>query len=576
MKFSIVRKNSKTIVSAAVLGAMSSALTQSSPAQIRSVQQTVPQNTMWIDRAASIHLTPKGQKYLYDHAAKVIDKNGIRLADAVIPEIAYKADEPLTQRKLTQMLGREQARAFEEIQNAIKHWLSGMELKDPQFQVKATNLVYTAKFKRLGVRVDEEATRQLGVGNGVALVAELESPELKVNVSKIHANDLRNRWLGVFGINGLWASFKNETVPLRIQAPIEVSITEAEGLKVNVRSITTNVEKIAVKSGFTKLVMPPVSLIIDGRETPLDPREIEADLNRHKDQLFKALQIYAKDYSKSDASKLLNRKLKELLADFNKGDVDTMEPISCAPGAKKIVWGLRPSAIEMRKGNLYIDVDGMMEDPLTRRSTPAVDTRAFHNAVYDYVSRYGSTIQETSTDDVVISVNQNLANRALQMSYLRGCGAEVDIGDGEKLKLLTPPTLVLNDEHGANKARIRIDGEYAITSFAAGTVRGDKLHFQFDIIVRFEKTATGVQLIKDSVDMKSIWVDPASIVWWGNKVRATVRNRLEAANAEMKAKKDVLADVPVPAHLAHIPLNLRTLRTKDGFLQVYLNFGAIR
>lgn len=540
---------------------------------------TAPLLTKWLEGAIGLSITPKGQQYLYQNTGKLLIKNGIPVDKTTYPEYVYKQEQPLTQQVLENMLASrpgdqnaaKMAQAFEDLQTAIKTWLTGYELKDPQLQVKAQTMGYRATFTKLGIRVDVDATRALRNG-GIVLMAEAETSDLGVYVKKVRANDLRNSFLGIFGIDGLWLTHDDTRMPLQIQIPIEISIDARKGLMANVPRVVTNIDKLNLNSGFTRLVLPEIVGLLNGHEFPLDSSQVVATLNQHKDGLVKSLQVFLKGYAKDSAPAFINGMMKQMLDGNRLGVIGGMKPIYANAGVPDTLWGIQPSSISMREGSIFVEARGMSEDP---RDNFVSLTEGFRSGL-SVNAQAGTIPKPAAGSDVSISVHDEFVNRMLQLSFLRGYFKTIDLGGGESIELISAPKMVFSQ----NSAVMQIDANYPMTGGFwqdYGTVVGDKLHVRFNINVRFIYSPHGLKVRKGTIDQNSIWIDTNGVRFAAGSVRSKVNERMAAASKDYQDHEQLFADpVALPNDLFHLPLHISGMSVQPGYLSATLNFDPIR
>ena len=555
----------------------------------------LPADARKIDAAIGIYLTSAGQQYLYSNTRLLVENaltdmrnDDIREARArgqrppsevftttqgSYPRFKYEAKKPYTEAAMRQMLagrtGDAQAAriaaAFESAQKAIKQWLDGFELKDPRFRVTVNGSNYSIKYNRFGVRVDSELAARQGIRNGTVLVAEVEIPSLQVKVPKVHLVDLNNDWLGTFGLENIQASFNNASKPLRIQFPIAVTLSSRDGIQVKALPAVTNIDKVAIVVNNPKLIFPPVSIVINGQESPLDTAPLEAEINKQKDDLVRGVQAWAKAYATEDAPDLIQAQIDPILKDYAHGYVGHMDAIM-APNDQtgKLVMGFEPAEIKNVGGNLVIEASAAIEDPIHARSP---------ELAYPPVTRDVPALNAT-TAHAAVALSSATINRLLQLSFMRGYFHQIDAG-GEKIKLLSTPRMVFDGSKGPNKAVLKVDARSKAPT-TLGVTDG-YVHFYFDLVIRFDVTSTGIKLVKDSIDLASLRVSDESINWLGGKVRATVLEKLTSADRDYRTTTSLLTDdpLPVPADIMGIPLKLGQLRVAAGYLTVLANLGAI-
>lgn len=319
--------------------------------------------------------------------------------------------------------------------------------------------------------------------------------------------------------------------------------------------------------------MPKVEIIIGNQVSEVDSSELERELDRRRHDLLKGLQTFLREYASKDLPAMADKQIIKAIAEYRNGYVGEVDAIEGPANARKLILGIEPAEVALRDGTLVVNLSTSVEDP-TRSSQP-LPSQAWWSPSANPGQAPLPKVASNLNADAAVAVSTETVNRMLQLSFLRGYFRSIDIGDGETLRAMNAPTFRMDGSKGVNKAILMMDVENDVKGFTAGTVKNGTIRFRFNLVIRVESTSSGVRLIKESIDLSSLWVDPASINWWGSKVRSSVQDRLTKASNQMRKTIDVLADMPLPKDLMGIPLKVSSVRATEHFLTLFLSFGKL-
>lgn len=535
-----------------------------------------------IDHAIGLFVTEHGQKHIYNNFNEILVRNGFSMSEGAFPYFKAEMDEPLTMNSLRELLSerpndpnaRATVESIENIRAATARWLRGFRVNDPRFRIKVLNLAYQVRFTRFGIRADKAATDRLQTKRGIVLVAEAEIPELHVSVKRIQVNDWSNEFLGNMGVSNLWAGFKNEEVPLQLHMPVSITIDDKGMVALQALPMTTNIDTIQLNSGFDRpLSLPDIRIRINGREGVVDKTQIENELARQSGPLLKALQSYLREFASDKLPSILNNRIAEAY-NPNEGEVDVLDPPGGPSGIapdQKYQWGMHVSDVAMTQSSaLYFELGAFVEDPtVEQKALPALERGL---QAPNFESSKGSKA------DIGIAINENLLNRALQLSFNRGYFDKIPLSKDESIKLVSSPYIVLDGSKGANRAVLRLDVNYKLTNWVARNfaVR-NPLHMKMNLVLRLVKTPKGMKIVQEAIDLDSLWIDPASLRRWGlsKTVYKGVKEILGKTNKGYKENESLLTEeVPLPEALYGVPLELKEFESKDGYMKLFLNLGG--
>jgi hypothetical protein len=540
-------------------------------------QSPLPFKPKVLSRAVDLYITPRGQKLFETDLERLLLQNGVSLSQGAFDSFAYQAKEPIRLNDLPVPV-----EAFKttlgQLRDAIKQWLIGFDLEDPQPKIDVSDIRYAAKFRTFALRVKGEGSSPKTGKRGIVAQLELVIPEIRVDVSSVRGVDMRNDFLGTFGIDGLWAKSSAAGTPFALTMDFLFDVTPKGGIVVEALGIQTNLSEVPIDLGFQKLIFPEITISINNKVMRLNPAPIEKLILDQKPALIGALQSYLTTYLQETVPQTLTDALSEALP-VEAREVNTLDP----PGLKtpppldrKFVWALQPHSAFMHAGStLGVQLSAFAEDPL-RSSSP------------DFIGATG-LVTKPSLDalpadkyDVALVLNPAFVNRILQLSFDRGYFNKVEVGEDDKGKMQTIkisqlPRVSVNTASVPGQARARVAISQA-TGGWQGLIVKDKIQVSFDIIVRFSRDAKGVdRVVLVKIDEASLIVDTSSVTVpiLSGVVEAAVRKEVAKINKQIASKENVLAELPIPSEILGVKIKAAKITTepKNGFIVLYIEYA---
>jgi hypothetical protein len=524
-----------------------------------------------ISEAFGIHLTQRGQSYFGNDLGDFLYRVGYSYDSGGFDSWNYAASEPLRLDRLPVRFSNYRG-TLAEVSRLIDRWLMNFSLNSPLFEAGLSQIQYGLQFNRLGVRVDPEATRALPRGQGIALRLNAEIGAVRVEVASARGRDRNNSFLGDFGADGIWLATRPESVPLQVEVPFSVELRRGEAPRILVSELRTNLEQLGLDFGWAgSLVLPRVEIEINGRRMALNQARLERELHSRKQALLQSLQAYLQDYVELHGPGTLNEFITDRLP-MPLADTNRMNPPgapSPLPDEEKFHWGLTPETLEDSDGAVHLGFSAWVEDPMARAGAVVPRPRTRELPLLDALS--------TENYDVAVSLNQDLINRMLTLSYNRGYFPDIPLASGKKLRITSAPEFRLDQQATSGvTGKLHAKFSYPVDGIQAWIVR-NPIDFELDLDVRLVTTPQGIRVELVRGDEQSIRIDPRDIQWelFAGKVYRAARAEMRRMNAELIRSPKVIVDqIPFPNRLGGLPIRIRTISAdRGGHIVVYIEYG---
>lgn len=543
-----------------------------------------------VESAIGIYLTKRGQKYFAENLSDLLFRQGFSIEDGGFEGWSYQAKEPLVLDRLPVKFGPFQG-TLGQVRDILKKWVIGPKiLNDPLLSAELKEIHYELEFDRFGIHVDTERSAQRNDGKSVVLTFELDAKKGRVLAETLRAEDLANPFLKVFGANRLWLGFDKASSaaefsarelgakpqPLKVTVPILFEVDEQKSLHYRVLDLQSNFSQVEFDAGFDRpLLLPKASLIVNRKEMPVNQTKIEDLLLKHKGRMLKALQLYLEEYAEENVPRIVNdliqKNTPEGLWETNQMD----PPGAPVPGPgeappEKFTWSMRPEAIRVLPEYLNVALGVSINDPSRSRQSPYFGRR--EGAAWPALN-----LIQPSEYDIALSLNLDLINRLLQLSFERGYFDDIVLDSGASLKIVNVPHFVVDPKLASDRAKLHIRAAQKVKGFQKVAVRSP-LEFEADIevkLVRTEEGALAVELAR--IDEHSITVDDRYIKMglFRSAVLGSVHRKVRAANQSLAAKPKRLVDqLPIPQELAGVPIRIKAFQSdRNGHLVIYVEYA---
>lgn len=533
-----------------------------------------------IDRAASIYLTQRGQKYFAKRElVKILERNHIDLTHGTLKEWRYDAPENFKLRRLP----KDVRDRLSEVRTALDEWL-GFELNTPRFHAVVREAGYEIGGLELGVRIDRELTEERGA-EGVVILAELTIPQLRAQAQSLCGFDSNNpifgdckqslkhpnRHVNGFGVYNPWVELRGSE-PLRLSIPVHIRIGPSGTLQFDVFKrdslALSNLKRLDIATGQDReLLIPNVTIRIGSQKLKPNPSELRKVLTSKQRELVRIGLHHLHNFIEEE----LPARLNGMLLDQLSKSFETVKEIT-PPGTAlfgittPLKWGMRPSALGLADDLLYFHLDGHVSDPTTGgRLAPTAqkhrlpDLRGMARSDFDFA----------------VALNLDVVNQIIEHSYLRGNLSAPTRSGSLTYRVASLPVLKgRKDRKGRIHASLEMERD---GSFRQWLALSNPFQIEVDVDVRIEPaTLTSFNLVIDQVDRHSSFVPDRFIDHAKGSVGSTVRDRLDGVNADFERTTTYLTDQPIELPKDMLGLPLRLLRgdfDQAGYLNLYFAYG---
>lgn len=561
------------------LGLALSLATSSALAQERPLQALNPKV---IEGAVALYLTTKGERSLSANLEDILAQNGFNIRTGYFPELTYKSEKPIP----LEALAKKNPKAGEMVKSIramLSEWFVGLTIKDPQPNVLVKGAGYRLGLKSLELESDRAALAKLGRKSGIVVALEAEIDSFDIGAESIMATDPRNAFLGKIGVLQPVLSLVPGQQALRLRVPIYLDVTPT-GVNFQIIELDTNFAGASFALNNGPLVVPDVTIVVNGEKFPLDKNRLVKAFDDMKPQLVAQLKAALDETLQESFLKIANDNIRKSLPS-KLGQVARLKPSGGLEGDPRMspdfIWGMTVRKLGMGKDVIAIELDSYVEDP----TNPNVKLAA-GSSHRGAVSLAGANPAQF---DLGLAISRGLINRIIQLSAKRGFFADVESKPGEKLKVLIPPSLdAYQKTAGKDSQNPLLTIKTSLASPAKGVLQKimlkKEVKFTVDTIGQFVKLpgAKGLQIQLVDFDYSTLYVWPESLSGLGKIFRGQVvkgvREELKKAAAEWKKKPNVLqGEMPLPPELFGQKLSIHTMRMdKNGYIVMFLNFEGAK
>lgn len=538
-------------------------------------------------------VSPNGLSYFKANFGDVLERNKIKYKTGEIENTVFELDNPFSSESLPATVQERERLTIESISRKIGHYFRGFSLGNPKFKITLAKINYQAVFKTFEIELDPRGQQNYGVNRGVVAVLRLESSNFCVKAPTIRGIDVRNpRMLGTIGGDGLWIAHggagcanmrtaenatqiirrEESTRPLKVEAAMHLD-TDANGLTIKPLSIKTNLQQTSIMGDFKKggLLLPRISIMINGTEYPMEASAIEADVRKALPELLSVVAASMKTYAEKDedTKKMIQ---KELAAFAKEANMEYTIPIPDAPASEPpLKMALKPIATEFTGGRFQLGFSTDVRDPTLAggagmfAATGSASAPSFANA-------------PSRPHDVAIVVHPGILNGVLQRTYDRGFFSELDIGDGEKAKVTKAPVFSFAATPTGNLGRLRIAISYEVNGGIEDMFVRRPIPIEFDVLMRLESTNNNsIELVLAGIDTDTVAVTTRDVTLLGmfqRKVKKTVISRLKKKSDEYASSRQTRGAIPAPDEVLGLPLRLVDAKIDNGNIVIYSRFDV--
>lgn len=531
-------------------------------------------NRYAIDHAISLHVTNRGQALFSNQLEKLLYLNGISLNEVYFEEFTQKFSDAQTTSAL-ELQGSAQVHrpGIEALKEVFNRWLLGVSFRAPSPLIELKDINYKAEFKYMGLRICPLSKlpvkyRISGLRDGVGFVLEAEMSNLHLHVSSVRFQDLANPFLGMFGINKLGIDIQPPSVPLRIQVPIVLEVSQKNGISLKALGIRTNLEAIQANlSMTTPMIFPKLEVRINNTLMQFNPRAIEKEILNQKDAIMGAMLSNAKDFLEKtfpgQLSSMLNSGLGEGFHEIN-----AMDP----PGATGKVepedrfrWGITPEEVGVNSTHFFVKLKGFIEDPKAKSQPPVPPSADTVLLLRDV---------DPKSYDLALAIHQNFMNRILLLSFKRGYFDNVS-----SIHMAVAPEIHTEEVVSGDRIRLKLNLRLDVNGLAVLAVKSP-IKIKLIANAKFVRTQDGnAKVVVDGIDTHSFELAEESIrfEFLKDKIMSLAHEQVRAQNETYSKTPLVLLEkLPLPPNAMGVPILLKDLRSEQsGYIVFYMNFGKI-
>lgn len=514
----------------------------------------------FIPHSIGVYVTPKGQNFFSQDLGVLFANNGISIDQAYFQSLQHETEEL----ELEEMLGSQEElkEVIVKLKEGLRRYLIGLDLAAHKFQIDVKELDLKLDWSRLAVSIekpkyDETLERQPTLILNLHVVLD----SFQLFIKEITARDLNNPIFGDVGINHVTLWTKPEDQPFYLNLPIHFYQNGADDFRVEAGRPDTNLDALYIRSDYVSpMRLPRVEININGNEIVVNQDEVELLFKEKKDAIFQTAQRELQIWIDENAAELINTFIKEKVA-TGLTEASTMLP----PGApdefvQTFDWGMKIAGVGFQEDNVHIGLDAFVTDPLKNSdfklnpSLIAQRTPVLSNG-------------DSSKFDLGLALNMGFVNKIIHLSANRGYFKDVELENGEKIKLTKTPTLQL----AQTKPVLKLEIEYTVSGFQAIFVK-NPIRISFDMLVDFTVDKNGqVMLVGNGIDISSVFLDSKYIRAFSGTVRKAAKSKIEEMQGDLRGY--VIADsLPLPQALFGLPMvPKKALIEKNGYLLVYLD-----
>lgn len=532
-------------------------------------------NKHLLPNAVRVQVTTRGMKYFDHRLTDILGNLGVNLEEGYFPAMKYTLDKDINPDDYRDS-NPEAVRVYKQVRDLLTQWLVGFSMNNHRPTIEIGESGYVAQFSRFGLVTDETLMKNLGKRDGAILAIELEVKQLTIATNSVVAWDINNEFLGKAGFEELTLSAGNQETPLKVRLPFYIRMNAYGGLDFEALEIENNIKQSPVSLKYKKLIIPTFAVEVNGKKFYLNNTEVDKLFHSQAPLVLEKVRESLGDFAHKQLPAMLNEKAKEFLS----GSLEQIQDM-IPPGQEdsdrrpNFKWGLKLQNINLNK-SLNIDLSTYVEDPLNSQSAP-IKSHGSRG-----VPSFGLVAQEKF--DIALSVDRSLINRVLQLSFERKNFEQIPQTDGTVLKLRaaplidyvkTPAGAALKPQETFVKLRVSIEKK-PDSLFLKDTIVVD-----FDIIAKLRQldNKSGMQLVLQSIDTNSMYLDDKYISWAGSlfkdKVRQGVKDELRKKSAGWKSNKETIpGGLPLPPEILGIKLDInRVIMDPNGHLVMYLDYA---
>jgi hypothetical protein len=520
-----------------------------------------------IKHSVGVYVSKNGLDYFKNNLMGLIENNGFQIDEFSHPGTQVTMDETT----IEDLVKDEELKStIVEVKSQVQRYFSGLGLESHQFQIDVKDINFSATWDKIALDFYKPQLAENEEPYDVLIYAWLEASNIKISVDEISARDLKNKYLGDVGIDGLSIEQADSTEKLRIGFPIKIGKKDGKFNLVASKPVS-NVNDVKFSADFdAPLRLPEIKISINGHEVSMNLDEVEKLVREKEPFLLEKIQSSVQDFLENQAPKMITDTAREAVQS-GIGEISQMDPPGAPEGrvVPKLFWSLNMEELDFAGDNLHIGLGAVVDDPASVREI---------NLPLKHTSLKHPNLEKSEVEnfDISLALNQGLINRIVQLSSIRGYFKNMDIGGGETIKIIGAPVLNMKGKGKGKPATLSLEIEYKVTGMQSIAVK-NPIHINFDLNLDFpiDPKTKKVKMVATGVDMDSVYLDSKYIRFFKKKVRKAVKEELKKMQPSIKGM-EVADEIPVPTDLGGLILDMeKTDINEAGYLMIYTNYSEI-
>jgi hypothetical protein len=529
---------------------------------------------------ARVYFSPRGQAYFKTRLEKVLVANQVDLSKTTFERLRFVLNDPFDMNKLPADTAPEKRAEIEILRERLAGFFYGFPVKTPKIEFNLDGSRLDVKFKALGAEVDPRGPEAYGRKKGVVILLRAESENLRFTTAKLRLTDLANQDLfGVTGADDAYATLRDPaTRPVRVELPVLLD-AGPKGAKVEVLAIRSNLQLTPFTIEFGKLLLPTITLVINGRELVFDHAAFEAELRAMLPEIGEMIAAQLKDFfdrdGKSVVQPMFDTVAKSLDIEFGFDFPSGLADSSKRAPDPAVQFALHPAEARYRSDrHLGLVFDAELKDPrkTTKSRAPLPKSAAGEPAL---------AALDRDSYDASLVLHPSALNAVIGRAWEQGTLREIELGKddrGRTQRVKLPKSPVLSFPAGERDDRALFHAWVDFPVKGIGSILFKKpIPIELDLYAKIETTSKSeIEAVIERIDLDTLKVD-TSATWLRPlraKVEKLVREKIGAINADAAAKRTTIITIPGLEDLVKIPVRLKTARSDGGNLVLYEEFAV--
>lgn len=546
----------------------------------RLLQRSAPRLTKhYMGGSVQVQVTDKGLRYFEQNLDQLLEASGLSLNQGELPQIQYTFGKPMQFNELG--LDSETEKLIEQTVGLFQMWVLGNPLRadvQPTIQMASSN--YFASFDKISMVTRPDILQEMGLKTGVVLLLDLKLKDLKLTTPSVKVFDERMMDLGALEMGDVEAQIGQGDLQMKLRVPFHVTVNSENEIEFKALKVEQNLSELPISLKYQKLTLPQLAVQINGRTFQVDTEKLKGKLDQNLDAVLQRTKGEIARFAEVQLPLEINKMAKDIL----KGQLEEISKID-PPGSEgknvePFYWGFQVARLNQGRFGLNMTLNAFIEDQKNANSKPSPNSMATGEP--DLSKLDGSKF------DVILSINQGVVNRFMQLSFERKAFEAMETGKGPmkltKVPVISPVTkklgLALN--RGETLIKVRVQG-HVPPGLVAGINRlgiRDGFEMAFDMYAKLRKVRVGqgVEVVFAAIDMDNIWINPADVTGLGSilgsVVKSGVQAELQKINADWLRKEQKLPGTfPIPPEVMGIKLEIDDMTmSQTGHLLMYLNY----